>query len=67
MTKPKLTKGKVLSMINSIQHFNEFGVRDLEKVMMNYSADMTKIAEMVYGVRDGVIKLGLNIWTAVKI
>ena len=54
-------------MINSIQHFNEFGVRDLEKVMMNYSADMTKIAEMVYGVRDGVIKLGLNIWTAVKI
>lgn len=51
----------MLSLINSIQHFNEFGVRDLEKVMMNYSADMTKIAEMVYGVRDGVIKLGLNI------
>lgn len=48
-------------MINSIQHFHEFGVKDLEKVMMTYSADMTKIAEMVYGVTESVVNLGLSI------
>ena len=48
-------------MINSIQHFCRKGVENLEKVMVDYSADMTKIAEMVEGVTKGVVNLGLSI------
>ena len=56
----KSIQRKVLSMINSIQHFQTEGTKKLEKVFINYSADMTKIAEMVYGVKNEVIKLGLD-------
>ena len=48
-------------MINSIQHFCQNGVKNVEKVMVDYSADMTKIAEMVQGVTKGVVDLGLSI------
>lgn len=48
-------------MHNSIQHFIEKGTKDLEKVFIDYSTDLTKIAEMVYGVKDGVVNLGLSI------
>ena len=61
MTKPKLTKGKALSMIKSIQQFQTKGVENLEKVFTEYSADMTKIAEMVYGVCDNVLELGRSL------
>lgn len=47
-------------MIKSIQQFQTEGVKNLEKVFMDYSADMTKIAEMVYGVKNSVIQLGLD-------
>ena len=47
-------------MIKSIQHFQLEGVKKLEKVFTDYSADMTKIAEMVYGVKNEVIKFGLD-------
>mgnify|MGYP000811330315 CR=1 FL=1 len=36
-------------MINRIQQFCHNVVRNLEKVMVDYSADMTKAAEMVQG------------------
>lgn len=48
-------------MINSIQQFCQKGVQNLEKVMVDYSADMTKIAELVQGVTKGVVDLGLSI------
>ena len=47
-------------MIKSIQQFQTEGVKNLEKVFMDYSSDMTKIAEMVYGVKNSVIQLGLD-------
>ena len=47
-------------MIKSIQHFQTEGAKKLEKAFTNYSADMTKIAEMVYGVKNTVIQLGLD-------
>lgn len=47
-------------MINSIQHFCREGVKNLENVMLDYSADMTKIAELVQGVTKGVVDLGLS-------
>lgn len=48
-------------MYNSIQHFIESGTKNLEKVLVNYSNDLTKMAEMVYGVTDCVVNLGLSI------
>ena len=47
-------------MIKSIQQFQTEGVKNLEKVFMDYSSDMTKIAEMVYGVKNSVVQLGLD-------
>ncbi len=44
-------------MIKSIQQFQTEGVKKLEKVFVDYSGDMTRFAEMVYGVRDGVLEL----------
>ena len=35
-------------------------MKNLEEVMVNYSGDMKKIAEMVYGVTENVVKLGLS-------
>ena len=48
-------------MIKSIQQFCQDGVNNLEKVMVDYSSDMTKIAEMIQGVTKGVVELGLSI------
>ena len=48
-------------MYNSIQHFIESGTKNLEKVLVNYSNDLTKMAEMVYGVTDCVVNLSLSI------
>lgn len=47
-------------MINSIQHFCRNGIKNLEKVMADYSADVTKIAELVQGVTKSVTDLGLS-------
>ena len=47
-------------MIKSIQQFQEKGVKNLEKVFVEYSSDMTRFAEMVCGVKDNVLKLGLS-------
>lgn len=48
-------------MVNSIQQFQEDGVKRLTKIFTEYTSDVTKIAEMVYGVTDEVTKLGCNI------
>ena len=47
-------------MIRSIQQFQTTGVENLEKIFVNYANDMKKIAEMVTGVKDSVINLGLS-------
>ena len=48
-------------MINSIQQFQKKGVEKLQEVFQKYSDDLSKTAEMVYGVTDVVIELGLSI------
>ena len=58
-TKPNLAQKKVLSMIKSIQQFQSEGVKNLENIFVDYSMDMTKIAEMVQGVQKSVVELGL--------
>lgn len=48
-------------MINSIQHFQEQGVKNLTEIFSHYTVDLTKFAEMVYGVTKEVTKLGLSL------
>lgn len=45
-------------MINSIQRFQQEGIKRLEKIFENYTNDLSKMAEMVYGVTEEVTKLG---------
>ena len=47
-------------MITSIQHFCENGVKRLKNTFETYTEDLSKIAEMVYGVTDEVIRLGCS-------
>lgn len=47
-------------MINSIQHFQAEGVKNLTNIFSNYTDDLTKFAEMVQGVTREVTKLGLS-------
>lgn len=48
-------------MINSIQHFQEQGIKNLTEIFSHYTDDLTKFAEMVYGVTKEVTKLGLSL------
>ena len=48
-------------MINSIQHFQEQGAKKLTEIFSHYTDDLTKFAEMVYGVTKEVTKLGLSL------
>lgn len=48
-------------MINSIQHFQEKGVKNLTEIFSSYTDDLTKFAEMVQGVTKEVTKLGLSL------
>lgn len=47
-------------MINSIQQFCENGAKRLTDIFKTYTDDLTKIAEMVYGVTDEVVRLGCS-------
>ena len=45
---------------NSIHQFAEEGVKRLSKVFETYTEDLTKIAEMVRGVTEEVVRLGTS-------
>lgn len=47
-------------MINSIQHFQQEGINRLTKIFEEYSNDLSKMAEMVYGVTEEITKLGCS-------
>ena len=48
-------------MINSIQQFSTQGVENLSEIFKGYTTDLTKIAEMVYGVTKEVTTLGCQL------
>ena len=48
-------------MITSIQHYQEQGVKNLIEIFSYYTDDLTKFAEMVYGVTKEVSMLGLSL------
>lgn len=47
-------------MINSIQHFQQEGIKKLEKIFEDYSHDLSKMAEMIYKVTEEVTKFGCS-------
>ena len=47
-------------MITSIQQFATEGVKNISKIFSTYTTDMSKIAEMVYGVTEVVTQLGCS-------
>lgn len=55
------TQRKVPSMIKSIQHFEENGIKNLEEVVESFIKNPKDMASFVYGIKDSVIQLGLNI------
>ncbi len=59
LTRQKSKEGAF--MINSIQHFQEKGVKNLTEIFSHYTDDLTKFAEMVYEVTKEVTKLGLSL------
>lgn len=48
-------------MFNSIHQFHAEGTKKIEDIFSKYTEDLSKIAEMVYGVMDEVTKLGCSI------
>ena len=48
-------------MINSIQQFEESGIKKLEKIIESFMKDPKDMASFVYGIRDEVITLGLDL------
>lgn len=48
-------------MFKSIQQFEESGIKKLEEIIENFMKDPKDMASFVYGVRDEVIALGLDI------
>lgn len=48
-------------MINSIQHFEEKGIRKLEKVIENFLKNPKDMASLVSGIEKEVVSLGLDI------
>jgi hypothetical protein len=48
-------------MYNSIQQFNEFGVRKIEKVIETFVAEKKDLADLVLGLQESLFELGRNI------
>lgn len=48
-------------MYNSIQQFNEFGLRKIEKTIENFVAEKKDIADLVFGLQESLFELGRNI------
>lgn len=49
------------SMYNSIQHFNEFGVKRIEKKIKNFIEEGKDLADLVLGLKEDLFKLGRDI------
>lgn len=52
-------------MYNSIQQFNEFGVKKIEKEIKNFISERKDFADLVLGLREELFELGKNILTEV--
>ena len=56
-----LAQRKVFPMFKSIQQFEESGIKKLEKIIESFMKDPKDMASFVYGIRDEVVALGLDL------
>jgi len=52
-------------MYNSIQHFNEYGVKKLEAIVNEFIKNKKDISELILALRENLFELGRNIITEV--
>jgi len=52
-------------MFNSIQHFNDFGVKKIEERIKSFIAEGNDIADFILGINQDLMKLGRDIVTEV--
>lgn len=52
-------------MYDSIQHFNEFGVRKIEETIKSFLRESRDVADLVIGLQKNLFELGRNIITEV--
>ncbi len=48
-------------MYNSLQHFNEFGTKKIEKVIKSFINEKKDLADLVFGLQETLFELGRNI------
>ena len=48
-------------MYNTIQHFEEIGIKKIEKIIESFIKDPKDMASFVTGIRDEVVSLGLSV------
>lgn len=48
-------------MYNSIQYFNKFGVKNIEKMIKSFIKEKKDIADLVFGLQENLFELGRNI------
>lgn len=48
-------------MYNSLQHFNEFGTKKIEKTIKNFIIEKKDLADLVFGLQESLFELGRNI------
>jgi len=48
-------------MYNSIQHFNDIGVKKIEKIIESFVAEKKDLADLVLGLQESLFELGRNI------
>lgn len=53
------------SMYNSIQHFNEFGVKKIEETIKSFISESRDLTDLVIGLQKDLFELGRNIITEV--
>lgn len=49
------------SMYNSIHHFNEFGVKRIEKIIKEFIKEGKDLADLIFGLEESLFELGRNI------
>lgn len=47
-------------MYNSIQQFNQFGIKNLENIVSNFYKNTNDVYSLVEGIRKAVVELGCN-------
>ena len=48
-------------MYNSIQHFNEFGVKKIEKAIKKFVGEQKDLADLIIGLQENLFELGRHI------